>query len=81
MKTCETCKHWEQNRGSYLPDFGTCHGIGMSYRATEWLPEEEGSVLKKGYKNVKAFVEDGSDYYAALKPTKDFGCVMHEEKT
>ena len=22
MKRCETCKHWEKNKGNYLKDFG-----------------------------------------------------------
>lgn len=79
MKHCETCKHWEKNKGNYLKDFGKCHGIGMSYAATEWSKEEDTVVLKAGYEHIKAFVEDGSDYYAALTPTKYFGCVMHEE--
>lgn len=79
MKRCETCKHWEQHSRNYLPQFGKCHGIGMNYGATEWSKEEGTLVLKAGYEHVKAFVEDGSDYYAALTSTKDFGCVMHEE--
>lgn len=77
MKHCETCKHWEKRGKKFLPEFGVCHGIGMNYGATEW--KEGGYALKAGYEHVKAFVEDGSDYYAALTPTKDFGCVMHEE--
>ena len=51
----------------------------MNYAATEWSKEEDTVVLKAGCEHIKAFVEDGSDYYAALTPTKDFGCVMHEE--
>ena len=77
MKRCETCKHWEKRGKKFLPEFGVCHGIGMNYDATEW--KEGVAALKAGYEHVKAFVEDGSDYYAALTPTKDFGCVMHEE--
>ena len=79
MSRCETCKHWEQHSKKYLPEFGKCHGIGMSYDETEWDKETGKTKLKQGSEHIKAFVEDGSDYYAALLPTKDFGCVMHEE--
>jgi hypothetical protein len=79
MKRCETCKHWEKNKGKYLPQFGTCHGIAMRYELTEWDKESGTIVLTEEAKHMKAFVTDGSDYYAALLPAKDFGCVMHEE--
>jgi hypothetical protein len=36
--------------------------------------------LKSEYANQKAFVSDGSDYYAELSTTKDFGCTEHKEK-
>ena len=79
MKHCETCKHWEKRAKKFLPEFGVCHGIGMNYAETEWDKETGKIKLKQGSEHIKAFVEDGSDYYAALISTKDFGCVMHEE--
>jgi hypothetical protein len=47
--------------------------------ATVWDEEIGTRVIAKGYEHVKAFVKDGSDYYAVLLPAKDFGCVMYEE--
>ena len=79
MKHCETCKHWEE-KGTYTKGVGKCHNIDMIDNDVEWS-QGEGRVLRKGREHVKAFVEDGSSYYAALLPTKDFGCVMHEEGT
>jgi len=75
MKNCGTCKHWEE-KGSYIEGVGKCHGIKMRDEVTEWTTE--GLIVEEG--NL-AFVTDGSDYYAALLPMKDFGCVMHEEGT
>lgn len=80
MKKCETCKNWEpNNRTMFLPDFGKCHGIGMNYSHTEWCDDEEATQLKEESKHILAFVEDGSDYYAALICKKEFGCAMHRE--
>ena len=79
MKHCETCKHWEE-KGTFTKGVGKCHGINMIYDDTEWV-NGGGRVLRSGREHVTAFVEDGSSYYAALLPTKTFGCVMHEEGT
>lgn len=79
MKNCGTCMYWEYTESRKLQGFGKCHGISMSWDATEWDQQTGCLVLTKENKHVKAFVEDGSDYYAALIPSKDFGCVMHVE--
>ena len=80
MNKCENCKHWEaNNRTAFLPEFGKCHGIGMNYNHTEWIDNKQSVQLKENSKHIMAFVEDGSDYYAALICTKDFGCLMHQE--
>ena len=80
MNNCGTCKYWESNaRSMFLPDFGKCHGIEMNYDHTEWTDKRSTAQLKEGSKHILAFVEDGSDYYAALICKKEFGCAMHRE--
>ncbi len=78
-QNCGTCRYWKEKQGNYLPDFGYCNAITMSYDKTEWSTDKSKRVLKEEHKNVKAFVEDGSDYYAALLCTKYFFCNMYEE--
>ena len=94
MKTCGTCKHWKPiatepydlNEGSqYPPGCGHCQAVehpegfetdGGSNKAYEELRKK-----KNAHKTAaKAYVEDGSGYYAALICKTDFGCVLHEEK-
>lgn len=80
MNNCGTCKYWESSaRSMFLPDFGKCHGIEMNYNHTEWTDRRSTAQLKEGSKHILAFVEDGSDYYAALICKKEFGCAMHRE--
>lgn len=63
MSNCKTCKHWNTN--DQLE--GVCERIHGPQE-----PESE------DIHDVLAYVEDGSDYYAALITAADFGCVLHE---
>jgi hypothetical protein len=50
----------------------------MYWDATEYV---DGVIkLTDECKNQKAFVSDGSDYYAELTTLGDFGCVSHKER-
>ena len=83
---CKNCKHWRQDNTFHVWDhgvcvrssvhpYGTCHRIKMGgenekiYRDPESVVDEE-----------PAFVEDGSDYHAALRPGPEFGCILWESK-
>ena len=81
MNTCKTCKYWKQDNTEHL-DFviGDCQKIQRFWDATEWNHDYTGRTRTEENKNDLAFVQDGSDYYAILKPTPDFGCVMYCEK-
>lgn len=71
--SCESCVHWDKvwEGAEYgpskipaddLPHWGVCRLIDM--------PEYGSSV------SVPAFVQDGSDYKAALHTRSDFGCSL-----
>lgn len=80
MKTCETCAHWQPEKGyERLKDIGNCKMVIMFWDTTEWSKEGY-LVTKEEYKNQKAYVQDGSDYHASLHTRKDFGCSEHKEK-
>ena len=79
---CGTCKFWERSENQYgeIPGVGKCSAVVQFWDATQWEKKSNGRVLKKEYVGKLAFVEDGSDYYAALKTFDKFGCVQHEKK-
>ena len=83
---CKNCKHWKQDVtrsvwvhgkrvGSTVHPYGTCHRIKMSGE-NEQIERDPESVLDE----EPAFVEDGSDYHAALRPSPEFGCILWEAK-
>jgi hypothetical protein len=82
MKTCETCKHWDE-AGEYETGYGlglgTCKNIPMFWDATEWNGDGDGRKFLDQYKDTKAFAQDGSDYKAYMLTKSDFGCVSHED--
>ena len=81
MGYCKTCKYWQHlNKDQYSEINGTskCKKVVQAWDATQW--DEDGQrVVKTEYKNQLFFVQDGSDYYATLLTSPDFGCVQHEE--
>jgi hypothetical protein len=88
MKYCKTClyKHTPPEQQKSWQEFGisVCTRIPMFWNATEWIRVEldGGTIVRRispKYANIKAFVQDGSDYQAYLLVADDFGCVMHED--
>ena len=79
MNTCETCKHWGEF-GYQLHEVRECEAVPMLWESFEWTKDYNGRVLKAGFENKQAFVQDGSDYSAALYTKKDFGCNQWEAK-
>lgn len=81
MNRCETCKHWEKPTSGFgeVPGVGKCGAVAQYWRVSEWDEEGETRTLKPEYADKLAFVQDASDYYAALKTLPYFGCVQHEE--
>ena len=80
MKTCKTCKYWKKVDTKHL-DFviGDCDKIETFWNSTKWNEDYIGRTRTERNKNDLAFVQDGSDYYAVLKTTPDYGCVHHCE--
>ena len=81
MSTCQTCKHWKRQEefetGHHL-GLGQCENIPMFWNATEWDEDGEGRKFSDCHKDTKAFVQDGSDYWACLLTKPDFGCVSYQ---
>lgn len=82
MNKCKTCKFWQEPENGYgeIPGVGKCSAVVQFWDATEWNKNSSTRVINEKYSGKLAFVEDGSDYYAALKTFPDFGCIQHEEK-
>lgn len=66
MKRCSTCKWMAEPFPVVRQDLQLCQRIGLESKA--------------GLRDSLAFVQDYTDYWAALYVRPNFGCVMHEEK-
>lgn len=79
MGYCKTCKYWQHlDKFPEIKGASECKKVVQAWGATQW--DENGQrVLKAEYKNQLFFVQDGSDYYAALLTYPDFGCIEYEE--
>lgn len=66
MKTCSTCRHWDDK---YMPT------IGHDRRVCDRIRHrgESGN-------NDQAILQDFEDYKASLLTKADFGCILHEEQ-
>jgi hypothetical protein len=61
-----------------MPSAGKCLAVVQFWTATEWRGDFDCRVVRPEYEGRLAFVQDGSDYYAALRTLPDFGCVQYE---
>lgn len=86
---CDECNHWnkDERRRAKGAFFGECRRASQWWDATEWTededPEEpwqEMRKLKPEFKDVKMFVQDGSDYMATLYTAPDFHCAHFEQR-
>ena len=77
---CGTCKYWSDVTSYVLPSVRMCDKAKMLFDSTYWSDEtdEEGYPTRKTKeqcKDLMMFVQDGSDYYAALYTKEDFYCA------
>lgn len=77
MKTCKDCKHYDSDPD--LRGLVYCRRINMMWDCYDWNSDASDYVLKEKYKEDRAFVQDGSDYSAALLVFPDFYCYHLEE--
>jgi hypothetical protein len=75
MNTCGTCRFW-----GLLPSGASYHDEPSHGFKTCGAVEHESAWDGEKLDRIKAHVEDGSDYWAALRCKKDFGCVLWEKK-
>ena len=83
MNLCETCVHWTpcDRDKEPLPGLGSCSGVPEYMRAVDWDTRRPRRLfLKPEFADKLALVEDGEEYYAALRTFPNFGCVMHKSK-
>lgn len=76
MDTCGTYKYL----GTKIEGYGEQYDYGQietGYFVCDLIKHLVSEEVKKG---LKAFVQDGSDYYAALCVESDFGCIKWEPK-
>lgn len=84
MNRCKTCSHWESGEEystGYGLGLGRCKAAPMFWDSTQWCDSSNGGgrELRPEFANVKAFVQDASDYSAKLLTMPDFGCVSHSD--
>ena len=78
---CKDCKHWQNDIMTYrmserIPHpCGVCQRIEHENQINDYRLDPE-SVLDED----PAYVEDGSDYHAALRCGPEFGCILWEAK-
>lgn len=82
---CETCSHWVFSQDDWQFDglkMGKCAAVKQrediiepARNIDDWdaREAEEARLLRA----AKAIAVDGSGYYAALRTTADFGCVLY----
>src|SRR5471032_1575654 len=92
-ETCRTCVHWTPRvdfRSAIEPEYETRLPTGQILRAETWEEAQEqdrlyrachgvpmGPVGTRSQTTPGAVVIDGSQYYAELLTTADFGCILH----
>lgn len=74
-KICGSCKHKGEVLKNFDDDFD--YKVDTSYFICKLIEHDKEAECVKGQ---KAFVVDGSGYYAALCVENDFGCNKWEAK-
>lgn len=72
MKTCNTCKHWGQGRGSNRDEDNRLKSCGAP------LIEYGYGIEEDDIANNGAHVEDDEGWGMVTGP--EFGCILHEDK-
>lgn len=82
MRFCKTCKPWQNDGHGEQRAAGLgvkkCNTVKMFWDSTQWSREKDGLQFIDSAMQQTAFVQDGSDYWAALYTLPNHGCTMHE---
>ena len=84
MNTCGTCKHWGEDDFPYFAGLKPCLAVIHDVKVPKVEDADEvcvdglGACYVAKHGTPKAVVSDGSGYFAALKTTECFGCVLWE---
>jgi len=83
-KICKNCLYWNESDSNVIKNakIGNCSMVKQFWDVTEWVEngkDEDGDDVfirdsKKEFTHHKAFVKDGSDYFAELITKEEFGC-------
>ena len=78
-KVCKNCKHWAEKEEN-VKGIRQCTRVSLFWDSTTWSKDDTPArVLREENKLDKAFVQDGSDYWAELVTREDFGCNQFEK--
>ena len=87
-KICKNCIFWDEHESIVIRNakIGKCAMAKQFWDVTEWVEngkDEDGDDVfirdtSEKFKHHKAFVKDGSDYYAELITKEEFGCNQWE---
>lgn len=77
---CKDCKYWAKDEQTMYGNTGVkrCTKVKMLWDCTKWGEEDDDYERVLADEAGKAFVQDGSDYYACLLTLGDFGCNQFE---
>lgn len=87
MDRCATCKHWQPLLDPHTVDASTRQTAGQGH--LYWKPNSGVCAQARfhtyydrdsAFDESRMWVQDGSDYFAALITKGDFGCVEHAPK-
>ena len=80
MGYCKTCRYWKkaENETGHSLGLGTCKTTPMLWRSTEWSKDGDARIFSSHAVDKTAFVQDGSDYVAALYTKPEHSCTMYK---
>ena len=94
MPRCDKCQHWKtpDEWEALESGLGRCLGVRERWKIADdaseglpWSSDEEGDkyamVRRKALQDARAYVEDGSEYHAALFTATDFFCALFKARS
>lgn len=87
LPRCDKCRHWrsadEHDWTSAAVGFRVCDAVRARWKieddASEKRSQSFQEIRQNALKASRAYVQDGSEYYAELVTGPDFFCALFEE--